>query len=73
MTDINKFAKIMTQCILTIHESHEGRYRARDDVKSNWFDGKSNDEVMAWVREQCRDCGIDATEVGSSYLYIDGN
>ena len=68
---IQKITDIMVQCILTIHMSHEGTYCGRDGRNtSNFFKGKSNEEVMEWVRLQAKECGIPSQTVGSSHMSL---
>jgi hypothetical protein len=38
--------------------------------KRAYFDGKSNEEIAAWVAEQLRGCGFDTQPVGSSWGYL---
>ncbi len=52
---------IMFQIGLSIH------------INRTFFEGKSQDEVAAWIRTQLNGCDIPVIELGSSYGYLIDN
>lgn len=49
-----KLINIMFQIGLTIHNSE-------------WFQGKTNEEVAEWIASQLRECGFDTQPMGCSW------
>lgn len=43
---------------------------ATDDRNLQFFQGKSNDEKAAWVRQKLLDCGFETTPVGMNYGHL---
>lgn len=56
---VRKLVRIMTSCAMTIHNSRD------------YFDGKSSDEVGAWMSEQLKECGFPNGPAGMLHIHLD--